>query len=394
LLEALDQQGVWERYFPEWPSVRSKPQRNAYHRYTVDRHLWEAAAQAAQLAGRVSRPDLLVLAGLLHDIGKGEPGDHVTHGVRMVGDIAARMGLDDHDAGVLVLLCRHHLLLPDVATRRDIDDPATIDLVVGELGGSRGALELLAALTEADSLATGPAAWSEWKADLVRALVARTDHTMGGSRAELNREFPDDRQRALLRAAEQAIVADGDRLTVVAADRHGLFARVAGVLSLHGLDVLDAAATTEQGWALEAFRVESSFGPTFSWAKVVADVERALAGQLAIRARLADRIRTYGASRARSRGHGLAEPEIRFDLDVTPDATVVEVEAADALGVLYRITSALADLDLDITSAKVQTLGPRVVDSFYVRDGRAAKVTDAGVLAEIERALLHALESG
>jgi [protein-PII] uridylyltransferase len=375
--------------------VRSKPQRNAYHRFTVDRHLWEAAAQAAQLAGRVSRPDLLVLAGLLHDIGKGEPGDHVANGVRMVGDIAARMGLDDHDAGVLVLLCRHHLLLPDVATRRDIDDSATIDLVVGELGGSREALELLAALTEADSLATGPAAWSEWKADLVRALVARTDHAMGGGRAaELTREFPDDRQRVLLRAAEQVIMAEGDRLTVVAADRHGLFARVAGVLSLHGLDVLDAAATTERGWALEAFRVESSFGPTFSWAKVVADVERALAGQLAIRARLADRIRTYGASRARSRGHGPAEPEIRFDLDATPDATVVEVEAADALGVLYRITSALADLDLDITSAKVQTLGPRVVDSFYVRDGQGAKVTDGGVLAEIERALLHALESG
>jgi [protein-PII] uridylyltransferase len=395
LLEALDQQRVWERYFPEWPSVRSKPQRNAYHRFTVDRHLWEAAVQAAQLAGRVSRPDLLVLAGLLHDIGKGEPGDHVANGVRLVGDIAGRMGLDDHDAGLLVLLCRHHLLLPDVATRRDVDDPATIDLVVGELGGSREALELLAALTEADSLATGPAAWSEWKADLVRALVARTNHVMGGGgAAELAREFPDDRQRALLQAGEQAIVTHGDRLTVVAPDRHGLFARVAGVLSLHGLDVLDAAATTEGSWALEVFRVESSFGPTYSWAKVVADVERALAGQLAIRARLADRTRTYGARRARSRGHGPVEPEIRFDLDATPDATVVEVEAADALGVLYRITSALADLDLDITSAKVQTLGPRVVDSFYVRDGQGAKVTDAGVLAEIERALLHALESG
>jgi [protein-PII] uridylyltransferase len=394
LLEALDQQGVWERYFPEWPSVRSKPQRNAYHRFTVDRHLWEAAAQAAQVAGRVSRPDLLVLAGLLHDIGKGAPGDHVAVGVRLVGDIAGRMGLDDHDASVLVLLCRHHLLLPDVATRRDIDDPATVESVVGELGGSREALELLAALTEADSLASGPAAWSAWKADLVRALVARADHVMrGGGAAELAHEFPDDRERALLRAGEQAIVAEGDRLTVVAADRHGLFARVAGVLSLHGLDVLDAAATTERGWALEVFRVESSFGPTFSWTKVVADVERALAGQLAIRARLADRIRTYGARRSRSRGHGPAEPEIRFDVAATPEATVVEVEAADALGVLYRITSALADLDLDITSAKVETLGPRVVDSFYVRDGQGAKVTEPGVLAEIERALLHALES-
>jgi [protein-PII] uridylyltransferase len=395
LLEALDQQGVWERYLPEWPSVRSRPQRNAYHRFTVDRHLWEAAAQAARLAGRVARPDLLVIAGLLHDLGKGEPGDHVATGVRLVGDVAGRMGFDDHDTAVLVLLCRHHLLLPDVATRRDIDDPATIESVVGALGASREALELLAALTEADSLATGPAAWSEWKADLVRALVARADRVIrGGEADDMAHEFPDEHQRARLLAGEQAIVTEGDRLTVVAADRHGLFARVAGALALHGLDVLDAAAATERGWALEVFRVESSFGPTFSWSKVVADIERALAGRLAIRARLADRIRTYGSRRARSRGHEAVEPEIRFDLDATPDATVVEVEAADALGVLYRITSALADLDLDITSAKVQTLGPRVVDSFYVRDGQGAKVTDPGVLAEIERALLHALVSG
>jgi [protein-PII] uridylyltransferase len=395
LLEALDQQGVWERYFPEWPSVRSKPQRNAYHRFTVDRHLWEAAAQAARLTGRVARPDLLVLAGLLHDIGKGEPGDHVANGVRSVGEIAPRMGLDDGDAATLVLLCRLHLLLADVATRRDIDDPATIESVVRELGGDRGALELLAALTEADSLATGPAAWSEWKAELVRALVARADHVMGGGAAtDVAGGFPDERQRSLLAAGQQAILTEGDRLTVVTQDRHGLFARVAGVLALHGLDVLGAAAVTEDGWALEAFTVESSFGPTFSWTKVVTDIERALAGQLAIRARLADRIRTYGLRRARARGHEGLGPEIRFDLDATPDATVVEVEAGDALGVLYRITSALADLDLDIISAKVQTLGPRVVDSFYVRDGEGAKVTDPAVLSETERALLHALESG
>jgi [protein-PII] uridylyltransferase len=391
LLEALDQQGVWERYFPEWPSVRSKPQRNAYHRFTVDRHLWEAAAQAAQLAGRVARPDLLVLAGLLHDIGKGGPGDHIEGGVRLISAIAPRMGLDDHDGAVLTSLCRHHLLLADVATRRDIDDPATIGGVVDRLG-SREVLELLAALTEADSLATGPAAWSDWKADLVRALVARADHVLrGGELTELTTEFPDERQRALLRCGEQAVLTDGDRLTVVTPDRHGLFARVAGVLALHGLDVLDAAVTTEAGWALEVFRVESSFGPTFSWSNVVADLERALAGQLAIRARLAHRVRTYGSRRVRA--HETVEPEIRFDLDTTPDATVVEVEAPDALGVLYRITSALADLDLDIASAKVQTLGPRVVDSFYVRDGGGAKVTDPAVLAETERALLHALES-
>ena len=391
LLEALDQQGVWERYVPEWPSVRSKPQRNAYHRFTVDRHLWETAAGSAALAGRVSRPDLLVLAALFHDIGKGGPGDHTDNGVAMLAEIAPRMGLDADDTAVLVALCRHHLLLADVATRRDLDDPATIDAVAAALG-SREVLGLLAALTEADSLATGPAAWSDWKAGLVRALVTRVDHVLGGGQAvDVADEFPSVEQKALLAAGQQSLRAEGDRLTVVAPDRPGLFSRVAGVLSLHGLGILDAAVGGEQGWAIEVFRVQSSFGPTISWDRVMADLEAALAGRLAIRARLADRVRTYGARRGPPVADEV-EPEVRVDLAASPVATVVEVHARDGLGVLYRITGALADLDLDIVSAKVQTLGADVVDSFYVRASDGTKPTDAAVLAEVERALLHALE--
>jgi [protein-PII] uridylyltransferase len=139
------------------------------------------------------------------------------------------------------------------------------------------------------------------------------------------------------------------------------------------------------------FRVQSSFGPTFSWDKVEGDLERGLAGQLAIRARLAERARTYGSRQPPALG--AAEPEVRFDLDASDEATVVEVHAPDGLGVLYRITQALADLDLDIVSAKVQTLGPQVVDSFYVRGRDGEKVTDSAVLGETERALLHALDA-
>jgi [protein-PII] uridylyltransferase len=390
LLEALDQQGVWERYLPEWPTVRSKPQRNAYHRFTVDRHLWEAAAQAAGLAGRVGRPDLLVLAALLHDLAKGRPGDHVLVGARLMADIAPRLGLDAHDAAVLVALCRHHLLLPDIATRRDLDDPATAEAVAAAVGSAE-VLELLAALTEADSVATGPAAWSDWKAGLVRQLVSRVGAVLSGQVEPVADQFPTAEHRRLLAAGEQCIVTDGNRLTVVTADRHGLLSRVSGVLSLHGLDVLDAATTTHAGWGLLVLRVESSFGPTFSWDKVVADLERGLAGQLAIRARLAERARTYGPTRPRVVA-GEVEPDVRFDLEASDDATVVEVHAPDGLGLLYRITRALADLDLDIASAKVQTLGPQVVDSFYVRGSDGRKVTDPAVLAEAERALLHALD--
>jgi [protein-PII] uridylyltransferase len=392
LLEALDQAGLWERYVPEWPLVRAKPQRNAYHRFTVDRHLWEATVEAAAVAGRVARPDLLVLGALFHDIGKGLPGDHTQNGIDLLERIGPRMGLPDDDTRVLVALCRHHLLLPDVATRRDIGDPATIEGVAAAVGSSE-VLELLGVLTEADSLATGPAAWSAWKADLVRELVVRTDHVLGGGRAhEVAEEFPTAAQRALLAEGRQVITSDGPLLTVVCADRHGLFNRVAGVLALHGLEVLDAAAATEGRMALEVFRVESSLGSAFSWPSVIDDLERALDGQLALRARLAERARRYGRTRTLTAER--IDTEVRFDQDASGDATVIEVHAPDSVGALYRITRAFADLDLDIVSAKVQTLGPAVVDSFYLRDQAGRKITDPLVLAEIERAVLHAVGDG
>jgi [protein-PII] uridylyltransferase len=155
---------------------------------------------------------------------------------------------------------------------------------------------------------------------------------------------------------------------------------VAGVLSLHGLAVRAASATVDRGWALQVFGVESSFGPTFAWGKVVRDLEKALAGQLAIPARLAQRARTYGSRRAVVPDD--LEPEVRFDLT-----------ASDAMGVLYRITRALAELDLAVVFAKVQTLGPHVVDSFYVQGPDGRKVSDPAVLAETERALVHALSA-
>jgi [protein-PII] uridylyltransferase len=398
VLEALDQVGIWERYVPEWSSVRSKPQRNAYHRFTVDRHLWEAAAQTARLAGQVSRPDLLVVGALFHDIGKGAPGDHTDNGVELLRSLGPRMGFDEDDVALLVAMCRHHLLLPDVATRRDLDDEVVISTVATAVGSTR-LLSLLAALTEGDSLATGPAAWSTWKAELVRSLVARVSHVLEGGElaglAEHGRDtepIPTAEQRQLLAAGKQVVYADGDRLTVVCPDRHGLFNRVTGVLALHGLRVLDAAAVTENATALEVFRVESAVGPTFSWQPVLDDIERVLAGRLALPARLAERARRYPHRQV----HGAhdVEAEVRFDQSADDArATVVEVHAPDSVGALYRITRAMADLDLEIVSAKVQTLGPLVVDSFYVQDATGQKLVDESTRAELERAILHELAS-
>ena len=136
-LEALDHYGVCRALLPEWDTVRNKPQRNAYHRFTVDRHLLEAAAQAAALTVRVARSDLLLVAALLHDIGKGSPGDHTDAGVEIVDRIAARMGFPTEDVATLVNLVRNHLLLAELATRRDLDDPATISAVTRAVGRPR-----------------------------------------------------------------------------------------------------------------------------------------------------------------------------------------------------------------------------------------------------------------
>lgn len=389
VIESLDQVGLWVHLLPEWAPNRCRPQRNALHRFTVDRHLWEAAVEASQLVDRVGRPDLLLLGALLHDVGKGYPGDHSVTGVELVGTLGPRIGLDPDDVGVLQLLVRHHLLLPDVATRRDLSDPATIRFVADQVG-SLEALRLLGALGEADSIATGPAAWGSWKAELMGELVHRTSVALGAVEppgVEV-REFPTAEDLVLAEAGEQQVIANDDRLLVVARDRPGLFSRVAGALSLRGLDVLEAAAYTHtNGMALESFRVESSTSPTITWDRVVHDVEAALAGRLALQSRLEERARIYG----RLTAPPAAEPAVRFDNEMTDTATVIEVHATDAIGLLYRITRALADLDLDIRSAKISTLGREVVDAFYVVGTDGRPITDPEHLVEIERAVLHAL---
>ena len=395
VFEALDQYNLLVRILPEWAPNRYKPQRNAYHRFTVDRHLWEAAANAADLAHRVPRPDLLVLGALLHDVGKGYPGDHTEVGVQLVRVIGPRLGLSDDDVNVVLALVEHHLLLPDVATRRDLSDDGTIHAVARAVGNPT-TLDLLAALTEADSLATGPSAWGSWKRDLVNVLVERTHHVLGGGDvAEVNwRLFPTNEVLELMAEGGTAIRTTDDLITVVAPDRPGLFARVAGVLSLHGLDVLSAEAHSDesiagrQGMAANEFRLAPP-ADGITWPRVIADLERALDGQLAIEARLAERARTY--RRRKMLAATLQAPSVRIDNEVSSNATVIEVRAPDKIGILHRIAKALGELGLDIRHAKIQTMGNEVVDTFYVRNADGLKVTDSFHLHEIERALLHAV---
>jgi [protein-PII] uridylyltransferase len=391
VLESLDQRNLLVRVLPEWEPVRSKPQRNAFHRFTVDRHLWQTAANSASLVGRVARPDLLVISALFHDIGKGYPGDHTDVGVDMFQIIGPRMGLSENDVDIVVSLIRHHLLLADTATRRDLSDDATITMVAESLK-STVVLDLLHALTESDSLATGPSAWSDWKAELVTLLVERTRHVLGGGDVQevVWRLFPDATVLELMAAGELAIRTQPDRVTVVSPDRPGTFSRVAGALALHNLDVLGAEAhSDEQGMAASEFRVSSPYGD-IDWTPIVDSLERALTGRLALDSRLADRAANTRPRRATS-AVAPAAPTVRFDDAASSNATFIEVRAPDMVGVLHRITRAIADLGLDIRHARVLTLGNEVVDAFYVRESNGERITDPEYKSEISRAILHAL---
>jgi len=385
VLESLDQAGLLVRLLPEWESVRSKPQRNSYHRFTVDRHLVEAAAAAAGLTRRVARPDLLLLGALLHDIGKGLPGDHTDVGMVVVAELAPRLGLPPADVAVLVAMVEHHLLLPDVATRRDLEDPATARAVADAVGSGE-VLELLHALTEADSAATGPAAWSTWKAGLIADLVRRTQALLEGAPAPGPAPLA-AWQQELVDAGDFALAADQDEVTVVGPDRLGLMSVVAGVLALHRLDVRSASVFSRAPTAVAVCRVAPRFGALPDWSVVRADVRRALDGELALEEQLAAREAAYAPSALLP----AAAPTVRLVDDASEVATVVEVRATDGLGVLHRITRALASCELDVRTAHISTLGADVVDAFYVVGPDGGKLTDPDLRASVSHAVLAAL---
>jgi [protein-PII] uridylyltransferase len=403
VLEALDRHDLVTRFLPEWATVRSKPQRNAYHRFTVDRHLCEAAANAADLVRTVSRPDLLLVGTWLHDLGKGYPGDHTVVGIELMTTIGARMGFVDFDVEVLCDMVRHHLFLPEVATRRDLTDPGTIAAAAAAVG-DLNRLELLRALTEADSLATGPTAWSDWKEQLVDELTNRTADVLHGYLVPQTsmRSHDHDDLLDLARTSGEVIVRvsrlspDVETVAIAAPDRTGLFAALAGSLTLVGADVLSADVwTTDDNYALDVFRITRQLGGETNYRKLEQLIDRALDGSLDVDAELARRARTYARSQSKSAGK-VAPPSVTIDNETPSLATMFEVRAPDGLAVLYRVTNAISALGLDLRTAKVATIGHEVVDSFAVRavdaDGRKTKLADADC-EQVRIAILASLVS-
>ncbi|MFM7224853.1 MAG: HD domain-containing protein, partial [Actinomycetota bacterium] len=317
VFEALDHVGALGRVLPEWDHVRSLPQRNAYHRFTVDRHLLETVAECAALldagdattvgsgefdarvARSCRRPELLLLGALLHDIDKGRPGDHAVLGEATADAVARRIGLDSEGREILRFLVRDHLLLADTATRRDLSDPVVVDGIAAACVGDGERLRLLYLLTIGDSRATGPAAWSPTKAALLRDLFVKTAASIErgealalaadrrdalGARlgAERAAAFTSRLPDAYLLAVDVDTMVDHESLlagvgtepvvrctgaghevvvTVAAPDRPGLLATLSGAMAACGLDVTEAGLfVTSDGTALDVFRATDPFG--------------------------------------------------------------------------------------------------------------------------------------
>jgi [protein-PII] uridylyltransferase len=455
MLDALDRLGLLERYLPCWADVRCRPQRDPYHRFTVDAHLTSTAARMATiLAGEgdpddpvemravadVADPDALLIGALLHDIGKVGAGRHVPVGAEIARVQIDAMGLPAEQADLAGFMVAEHLLLPDTATRRDLtDEDLLLDVAARVRTPER--LAALYLLAKADAHATGPAAWTPWRQTLIRELVGKIQRVfergdmgdeLAGRLAErvervrvlLADEPEAEVDRFVLRmprgyflsvgAAQAArhyrtiapalgshdvrsVSTPGARagtyeVLVVAVDRPGLLSWIAGALALGGISILSAQVfTTEDGAAVDLFEVEGAFDPEITEARWR---EFRTALRRAIEGSISLEHKVADKRRYYPPSKVRTPVTVHVDNDASEFSTVIEVGAPDRIGLLHDITRTFADLHLDVHLAKVATYDGRVVDAFYVRDALGRKLLDPDQLDEIERALRELLGPG
>ena len=454
-LRRMSEAGVLGRFLPEFGRVTALMQFNMYHHYTVDEHSLQAIGNlsriehgerkkehplASDLIKRVKSREALYLAMLLHDIAKGLPGDHCEAGAGMAQTVCARLGLSAIDAADVVFLVRHHLLMSDVAQRRDISDPKTVqDFVRAVQTPER--LRLLLLLTVADIRAVGPGVWNGWKGQLLRELYAEAETLMsGGDAAPARRGRVEEvkaalatRLRDLPRPAREhalsrhndnywfafdaktlerhahlmaeadakgeplALEAHSDKfravteIVIYTKDHPGLFSQLAGAIAVSRGSIVDAKIfTTHDGYALDVFSVQDAeggpFGDALRVARLKQTVAKTLAGEISPREVFIKRPLKKRAAAFTVR------PRVLIDNEASLTATVIEVEGADRPGLLYDVTRALFESGLGISSAIVATYGERAVDVFYVRDQFGHRITHPERITAVETRLMTALE--
>ena len=389
IFETLDQEEILFHWIPEWRTVRSLPQRNALHRHTVDRHMVETAVHASKLTRKVHRPDLLLFAALFHDIGKGAEEDHSERGVRLIEPIARRIGFEEKDIETLKILVRHHLLLSSTATRRDLDDPATIQSVVALIPDAN-TLELLHALSIADGEATGSAGWSDWKATLVADLVSRARSAIAGIEVA-QQPILTEEQIELAAKGELRVNlenhASGYAVEVISPDKPGLLSIVAGVFNISRLDVKSARTKTIGTSAVMYWIVTPEpHAPEITQARLHQLIADALIDSTDVEERILARAKAYASIPTIP----VPDPEVEIFTDAATDATVIEVRSHDRPGLLFRIGSAITQSKIDIRSAIVTTLGAEAIDTLYVTELTGGALTPERaneVASHLKRAL-------
>ena len=379
---------------PEWQRIRLLPHATTVHTFTVDRHSVETAIEASRLIRRVGRADVLLVAALLHDIGKGGRNDHSVEGAPIAEAIVRRMGFADPVPALVGRLVRHHLLLPTTATTRDLQDPATVELVA-EAVQDVETLELLAVLTEADARATGPAAWTDWRARLVGDLVRRV-HAHLGDRGIPDDEVPEETsltaEQVEAAAAGEAVVVieetedaepDAGCVVVAARDRAGLLADLATAFAMDRVSILAARAWTRDDIAYSRWEVAGVRQPVVLRRKLREAADGALPPDVDIARRLDER------------RDGAPDPVVVLAPEASRGATVLEVRADDRRGTVALVARALASIDVEVRSAHVTTVGPQAVDVFYCCESGAGALSEtrAADAAHAVRAALSAADT-
>ncbi|MFN4281851.1 MAG: [protein-PII] uridylyltransferase [Alphaproteobacteria bacterium] len=455
MLRRMNESGVFGRFVPDFGRVVAQMQHDMYHVYTVDEHtifaigmlhrvelgeLKEELPLATEVFHRVLSRRALYLSVLLHDIAKGRGGDHSELGADVALKLGPRLGLSDEETETVAWLVRHHLAMSKVAFKRDISDPKAIRDFV-DVVQSPERLRLLLLLTVVDIRAVGPSVWNGWKAALLRDLFyAGREMMSGGLMSEgraarvaaakealraalpdwpeeefaehLARGYPsywlafDDKAHAhharLIREAEMEetplaidVIADAYRavteVTIYTADHPGLFARIAGAMAMNGANIVDARVfTLANGMALDSFWIQDLEGGAFERPervrKLRADIEGVLAGKIRPGRELAGK--RSGPARARA---FQVLPRVLIDNTASATHTVIEVNGRDRPGFLFDVTTAIAELSLQISSAKISTYGARAVDVFYVKDLFGLKVTHEAKLAQLRERLAAAV---
>nr|WP_276605843.1 [protein-PII] uridylyltransferase [Rhodobacter sp. YIM 73028] len=454
-LRRMNELGVLSAFIPEFEPIVAMMQFNVYHHYTVDEHIIQTISCLAQIERGELVEELPIASGilkagvnrrvlyvalLLHDIGKGRPEDHSILGAQIARRVCPRLGLDPEECETVEWLVRYHLLMSDMAQKRDIGDPRTVRDFAKAVK-TRKRLDLLTVLTVCDIRGVGPGTWNNWKAMLLRQLYKQTTEALEGGLETLNRENRKDEARLALRkrlvgwgAAEieheldrhydpywQGLTTDthevfarllqgiGDdeiridlhpepdrdatRACFALADHPGIFSRLAGALALVGANVVDARTyTSKDGYATAVFWVQDIEGHPYEVSRLPRlrqMIDKTLKGEVVAREALKDR------DKLKKRDREFRFPtHITFDNEGSDIYTIIEVDTRDRPGLLYDLTRTLANNNIYIASAVIATYGAQVVDTFYVKDMFGLKLHQKHRQEALERKLRSAIAEG